>query len=248
MFTKSAQFYDALYHFKDYAEASRRLVEIIQQYNPNARTLLDVACGTGKHVEHLRKWYQVEGLDLSPELLQIARKRCPEIVFHSGNMLDFKVKHNFDVVTCLFSSVAYVKTPENLRIAIANMASHLEPGGILVVEPWFSPANYWTGTITANFVDHPELKIAWMYTSDPPIDSLCIVDIYYLVGTPDGVHQFKERHELGLFSHANYLSAFRKASLDVHYDPKGLFKRGLYWGIRSGSSRSSTASNGVGTM
>src|SRR5438477_10612535 len=145
MFTKSAQFYDTLYHFKDYADASRRLQQLIQQGNPNAQTLLDVACGTGRHVEHLQQYYQVEGLDINPELLQIARKRCPGVTFHRANMLDFKLKHMFDVVICLFSSVAYVKTVDNLNTAVANMASHLEPGGILAIEPWFSPENYWTG-------------------------------------------------------------------------------------------------------
>jgi len=233
MFTKSAQFYDALYHFKDYADASKRLHEIIQEHNPNARTLLDVACGTGKHAEYLREYYEVEGLDLNPELLEIAHKRCPEIRFHSGNMLDFKLDHMFDVVTCLFSSVAYVKTVANLNMAVANMASHLQPRGVLFVEPWFSPENYWTGTITTNFVDEPALKIAWMYTSDAPKDRIVALDIHYLVGTPEAVHQLNERHELGLFTHEEYLSAFRKADLNVHHDPEGLFKRGLYWGVRN---------------
>lgn len=233
MFTKSARFYDALYHFKDYANASGRLQRLIQQCNPRAKSLLDVACGTGRHIEHLQEYYQVEGLDLNSELLEIARKRCPEVSFHTANMLDFKLGHMFDVVTCLFSSIAYVKTPENLNKAVANMAAHLRPGGTLIIEPWFSPENYWTGTITANFVDEPTLKIAWMYTSDPPKDRIATLDIHYLVGTPDGVSGFRERHELGLFNHDQYLSAFRKVGLDVHHDPEGLFKRGLYWGCRS---------------
>jgi Methylase involved in ubiquinone/menaquinone biosynthesis len=235
MFTKSARFYDALYHFKDYAKAARQLHQLIQRDKPGARTLLDVACATGKHLEYLREYYDVEGLDLNPELLEIARKRCPEIPFHSGNMLDFKLGYEFDVVTCLFSSIAYVKTVENLNKAVANMASHLEPGGMLIIEPFLWPENYWTGTITANFVDQPQLKIAWMYTSEPPKDRIAAVDIHYLVGTPEGVDQFNELHEFGLFTHHEYLSAFRKAGMDVHHDPESLFKRGVYWGVMSKS-------------
>ena len=239
MFRKSAQFYDALYHFKDYADASKRLHQLIQQRNRNARTLLDIACGTGRHIENLQQYYHVEGLDINPELLQIARGRCPGVAFHHANMLDFKLDRMFDVVTCLFSSVAYVKTVENLNKAVMNMATHLQPRGILVIEPWFSPENYWTGTITANFVDQPSLKIAWMYTSDPPKGRIATLDIRYLVGTPRGVDQFDERHEFGLFTHDEYLSAFRKAGFDVYHDPEGLFNRGLYCGIRTGSARPS---------
>jgi dTDP-3-amino-3,4,6-trideoxy-alpha-D-glucopyranose N,N-dimethyltransferase len=69
MYTKSAQFYDALYHFKGYADASKRLHQLIQQRNRNARTLLDIACGTGRHIENLPQFYHVEGLDINPELL-----------------------------------------------------------------------------------------------------------------------------------------------------------------------------------
>lgn len=230
MFTKSAKFYDALYHFKDYDAASKQLYALIQQYNPDAKTLLDVGCGTGKHIEYLREYYQVEGLDLDENLLNIACERCPEVTFHQGNMVDFNLGYTFDVITCLFSAIAYVKTIEYLEQAIACMTRHLTPGGIMVVEPWISPEKYWKNKIVANYVDEPELKISWMYTHE--IEGLVsIFDINYLVGTPQGVEYFTERHEMGLFTQEQYLEAFRKAGLKVDYDPQGLFGRGMYLAI-----------------
>jgi len=77
MFARSAQFYDALYHFKDYAAAAGQLHTLVQETCPGATTLLDVACGTGKHLEYLRAYYRVEGLDLNAKVLEIARKRLP---------------------------------------------------------------------------------------------------------------------------------------------------------------------------
>ncbi len=232
MYTRSAKFYDALHHFKDYVAASKQLHTLLQQHHPTAKTLLDVACGTGKHLEYLRDYYQVEGLDLNPDMLKIARQRCPGVPFHQANMVDFRLNHNFDVVICLFSSIAYVKTLENMRRTVANMTRHLRPGGMIIIEPWFSPESYWTGTITANFVDEPQLKIAWMYTSEVE-DRVSVLDIHYLVGTPKGVDYFDERHELGLFTHEEYLEALRRADLHVHYDPKGLFGRGMYLGLNN---------------
>lgn len=229
IYTKSARFYDALYHFKDYASACSHLHILIQQRNPDARTLLDVGCGTGKHVEHLRAHYQVEGLDLSEDMLAIAREKCPGISFHQGDMVDFRLDRTFDVVACLFSSIGYVKTVERMEHAIANMARHLRPGGVLVVEPWFSPEQYWVGRITANFVDQPEIKIAWMYTSEVE-GKIAIYDINYLVGEPQGVTYFTERHEFGLFTPEEYLTAFQNAGLQVTYNQEGLFGRGIYVG------------------
>lgn len=230
MYTKSAQIYDALYHFKDYTTASKKLHVLLQRHNPYAQSLLDVACGTGKHLKYLRDYYHAEGLDLNPDMLEIARERCPEVPFHEANMVDFRLDHDFDVITCLFSSIAYVKTVENLEQTISNMAQHLRPGGVLIIEPWFTPKSYWTGTITANYVDKPELKIVWMYTSEVE-GRVAILDINYLVGTPQTVDHFAERHEIGLYTYEEYLRAFHKAELEVRYDPEGLFGRGMYLGI-----------------
>jgi SAM-dependent methyltransferase len=235
MFTKSARFYDSLYGFKNYAAASARLAEMIRARVPGARSLLDVGCGTGRHVELLASEFEVAGADLSPELLAVARERCPGVPFHEADMADFDLGRRFDVVTCLFSAIAYVKTEARMRQAVASFARHLEPGGLVVIEPWFPPERYWTGTITANFVNEPDLKVAWMYTSEREQD-VSVLDIHYMVGTPDGVHEFTELHELGLFTHEAHVDALRAAGLrDIEHDPRGLFDRGLYLARSAGA-------------
>src|SRR5207247_2040583 len=75
VFTRSARFYDAIYSFKDYGKEAARIDALIRERRPNARTLLDVACGTGLHLKHLSERYEVEGLDLDPELLKLASDR-----------------------------------------------------------------------------------------------------------------------------------------------------------------------------
>jgi ubiquinone/menaquinone biosynthesis C-methylase UbiE len=232
MYNKSARYYDAIYHFRDYPAQSRQLLELIHEYNPNAKTLLDVACGTGKHLEFLREHYKVEGLDINPELLEIACRRSPGVTFHQENMVDFSLGTAFDVITCLFSSIGYVKILENMEKAVACMNRHLRPGGMLLIEPWFSPETYWVGKITANFVDQPDLKICWMYKSERE-DRVSVSEINFLVGMSQGIEYFTERHEQGLFTHDEYLDAFRKVGLEVHYDPIGLSKRGSYVGLKN---------------
>lgn len=233
MFTKSALHYDALYAFKDYEGAARAITAFVNDKAPGARTLLDVACGTGKHVETLRNDFEAEGLDLNADLLEIARSRCPGVRFHQADMTGFDLGRKFDVVTCLFSSIAYVKTLDRLDSAIAAMARALSPGGLLLVEPWFTPESYWVGNLVSNHVDQPELKISWMYLSERR-DRLSVLDIFYQVGTPKGVRQFRETHELGLFTAGEYENAFRSAGLEPAHDPDGFFGRGLYWARAGG--------------
>lgn len=231
MFTKTAAYYDALYHFKDYEKACDALHDLVQRYAPQAKNLLDVACGTGKHLEFLQRHYACSGLDLNSELLAVAHKRCPTLPLHQGDMTDFKLSETFDVVVCLFSSIGYVQTLENLRKAVACFTRHLNPGGLLVIEPWITPENYWVDKITANYVDQPDLKIAWMYTSQlRGLTSL--FDISYLVGTTEGVSNFTESHVMGLWTDKEYREAIESAGVTVHYDAQGLFGRGMYYGTK----------------
>jgi ubiquinone/menaquinone biosynthesis C-methylase UbiE len=227
MFTRSAAFYDQLYGFVDYDAAVRQIEAILDKEAPNAKSLLDVGCGTGRHMELLRERYRVEGLDINPVLLESARRRLPGIDLHEADMTDFSLTRRFDVVTCLFSAIAYVRTEENLRAATAAMRRHLTPGGVMLVEPWFTPESYWTGTITSNRVDTDDLKIAWMYTSERE-GSLSVLDIHYLVGRPGEMEHFSERQELGLFTLEQHLDAFRAAGLEARFEPDGPFGRGMY--------------------
>jgi SAM-dependent methyltransferase len=232
MFEQSAALYDAYYGFLDYVTAAAELRALIRQLHPGATSLLDVACGTGKYLEHLRGDYRVEGLDLLPGFLEIARQRCPGVPFHQGDMADFRLGHRFDVVTCLFCSIGHMKTVEDVERAVACMARHLESRGLLIVEPWISPEKCWTNRVTADFTDLPDLKIVRMYTHEIE-GRASVFDINYLVGTPQGVRHFTEREELGLFTHEEYTRAFEKAGLAVAHHDRGLFPKhnyGLYVG------------------
>lgn len=230
MFSQTAQYYDKIYSFKDYQAEAQAIVVLVQEHlRSGGNRLLDVACGTGKHVEHLKQHFEIEGLDISEELLVLARKRCPGVPFHQGDMIDFQLGKRFDVVTCLFSSIGYVGTVENLGRSIACMARHLLPGGLLLVEPWFTPEAWRPGTVHALFIDEPELKIARINASFAR-GRLSYFDLHYLIGTPEGTEHAVERHELGLFEQDEMLAAFQAAGLDVRYDEEGLTGRGLYVG------------------
>src|SRR5690348_15716541 len=122
MFVQTQRLYDAIYSWKDYAAEARRLKALLAgQQASGRRTLLDIACGTGGHIPYLRDDFAYEGLDLDAKMLALARERFPDIPFHQGDMLNFDLGREFDVVTCLFSSIAYVKSAKKLGQAIATM-------------------------------------------------------------------------------------------------------------------------------
>jgi SAM-dependent methyltransferase len=231
MFTKSAAFYDAIYtaRGKDYAAEAAWLRAAYRNVAASSGRLLDVACGTGRHLSQLRNEFAVEGLDAEPAMIAIARERLPGVPLHVARMQDFSVEGRFAIVQCLFSSIGYVADEAELFATVARFANVVERGGLLVVEPWFSPAEWAEHQLDAIFVDTPELKIARLSRPER-YGSTSVLRFEYLVGEPTGISAFSESHALQLFTDTQYRSAFERAGLSVRFERSDLFARGLYVG------------------
>ncbi|TMF13297.1 MAG: class I SAM-dependent methyltransferase, partial [Chloroflexi bacterium] len=134
MYARSARIYDLLYtgtRIKDYATEADVLHALIQRVHPGARTLLDVACGTGAHLACLRERYDVAGTDVSPEMLAVARERLgDDVPLEVADMRTLHLGRRFDAVTCLFSSIGYVLDSDGLRQTMRRFADHLNVGGV----------------------------------------------------------------------------------------------------------------------
>ncbi len=106
MFDQAPDLYDLFYSWKDYRGEAEKLRDIVRRSRPDAESLLDVACGTGAHLEHLRDWFRVEGLDADPSLLAVAPNRLPDVPLHEAEMRHFELGRQVDAITCLFKWVA----------------------------------------------------------------------------------------------------------------------------------------------
>ncbi len=229
MFGDSSRWYDHIYAHLDYAGHAAALEEIIAQRGTSGgRHLLDIACGTGRHLECFRAHFEVEGLDLNPELLALANKRLRDVPLHEADFCRFDLNKQFDVITNLFSSIGYVKTRGDLDAAIGCVARHLESGGVALIEPWFRKEKYHAPRVHMVLVDEPNLKICRMNRSEVDGD-LSIIDFHYLVATPDeGTRHFRERHELRMFEIEDFATAAQVAGLSHDYIETERFNRGLH--------------------
>ena len=227
MFSKSAQWYDLLYGFKDYHKEADKIVAILSKIHPKAKSILDVACGTAEHARYLSNHYKVDGIDLNDDFIAIAKKKNPKGHYFCADMIDFDVNSRYDCILCLFSSIGYVKTIENVEKALSSFKKHLNPNGFVLIEPWFGFKGWKPGTVHMLTAESNDRKICRMNMSEQE-GSLSILNFHYLVGTSEGIKHYTERHELGLFSIEDMLGAFKRSGLKVKFDENGISGRGMY--------------------
>jgi SAM-dependent methyltransferase len=230
--TGSVAYYDKIYasQGKDYRKEAEYLVELMRPRGIGRRaSLLDVACGTGGHLLYLRKNFDVEGVDVSLDFIKIARLRLPKTKFFVGDMRTFATGKEYNVVTCLFSSIGFMDTLGKLQTAIRNMAKHVKKGGLLIIEPWFSPGQMENGRVSVTVVEEDKVKLVRMNTIKVEGNHSSF-DFHYLVGTSSGTEHFVEKHRLGLYTQEEMSEAFQKCGLSVEYEEKGPTGRGLYMG------------------
>ena len=232
MFTLSSKYYDALYRAlgKDYETEATQLTTILRERGiARGAELLDVACGTGGHLQYLRGEFACEGADIDRNMLTIAAQRCPDIPLTPADMISFNLGKKFDAIVCLFGSIGYVPSTMRLNQTLLTFVRHLKPGGIVAIEPWLTPEQWEGGTLSALYVDEPDLKVARMNVSRRD-GNVSIINFHYMVGSQDGIRSFTEPHRLALFTGDQYRAAMEVARLRVEFLPQGLSTRGLYIG------------------
>jgi SAM-dependent methyltransferase len=236
-YSRSARVYDLLYTsgVKDFAADVDAVHRLITERNPNARTLLDVACGTGIHLAALRTWYEVSGVDASPDMLAVARARLGDAAHLTrGDMVSFDLARTFDAVTCLFSSIGYLPNDTEVRRAFAQMARHLEPGGVLVVDGWIRP-DAWTD----GFRDPPRQADDGTTTvvrvgRSTRSGRITTIEMHHLVRNSDGIEHFVEVHETLVTPTADYVAAAEAAGLAVAVVPDFMPGRDRIVGVKPG--------------
>ena len=145
---KHAEFYDLFYKDKPYRDEAKYVADLIQRRYPDARTVLDLGCGTGlRCLEMARHGYKVTGLDQSPAMLAAARrnlsmaKDIPNgiVDFFVGDITKYLSPHPYDAVISLFHVFSYLTTEELLREAVVCSFSNLRPGGVFIFDYWHGP-------------------------------------------------------------------------------------------------------------
>lgn len=140
-----SQYYDLLNSNKDYKAEVDFVNTLIRENSINVKTLLDMGCGTGAHAEiFCDKGYKVHGIDLSKEMLKIAKTRQKgkeeNLTFSHSSIQDLNLNKKFDAIISLFHVMSYQNSNNELIKAFEVAKDHLKKGGIFIFDFWYGPA------------------------------------------------------------------------------------------------------------
>ena len=137
IYKKFASFYDKLCSDKFYKDYANFIKKIIEQKKIKNVRILDIACGTGRLIEKVKligKNIEIEGVEISKEMLSFAKRRNKKIKFYNQEFVKFYTGGKYNVITCTFDSINYIINKRDLYKTIKNIHRHLDSGGFFIFD------------------------------------------------------------------------------------------------------------------
>lgn len=160
LYDQLAPLYDKLYSYKDYSGEVSFLATLHK--NKHAK-VLDLACGTGRHIQHMAKQgWRITGVDSGAGAVATAKKITPGAEFYVADMVDFvcESKKQYNLVTCLFSSVQYITNPNRLTELFKSVYQCLASDGVFVFDLRYAKEHWQDGHIVYSSYKDSDVQIS----------------------------------------------------------------------------------------
>ena len=192
-FSIVAPFYDLLMSAVPYRRWVDYVEEMLARLRLRPELTLDLACGTGKVGEELRRrGYETVGADIAEPMVRVAKRheRMPVCVM-DARWLGFRPV--FDLVVCLYDSLNYITDSAAFRQALASVHAVLRPGGAFIFDLNTRRALALNLFTQDNLDSLGPLRYDWRSSYDPET-KLCTVDMWYEWDDGHEVRQLREVH------------------------------------------------------
>lgn len=135
-----AHIYDTLMEDVNYEEWADYIDQLIREHSPDARNLLELACGTGTVSLLLDELdiYTITSTDASPAMIEKAKikaaKRDSSVTFKTMDFLNIDLREKFDVVFMVFDSLNYLQSEKEILELHNQVSRVIKPGGFFIYD------------------------------------------------------------------------------------------------------------------
>ena len=194
-----AKMYDALMDDVNYQEWADYIDTMLQKNGCPGKRLLDLGCGTGNiSIPLAQKGYQVTGVDLSAEMLDIARSKSEAaglvIDWQQQDLTELQLLDDagaepvFDAIIATFDVFNHLTSPEDLQMLFHSLNPFLADEGILMfdVQTPYKLQEYLGNHIFTLHRD--DIEYIWENHFDEE-SQICTMDITFFVRQENGLYQ-----------------------------------------------------------
>lgn len=170
-----AEVYDEVMSQVDYEAWADFIHEIIVVHHPEAKTILELACGTGGLTLELAKMngFEITATDKSPQMVAKAKEKTATsksaITFTEADFLNIQLNKQFDVIFSVFDSVNYLRSEQNILKMLEQVRSVMKPNALYIFD-FTTPLN---SLEAINFLNNREgtTQSGWHYSRKSTYDS-----------------------------------------------------------------------------
>lgn len=225
MYEHFAKIYDEFTSVMDYNIWKNIALTDIKKYNPNAKTLLDLGCGTGKLLHILTTQTDLEccGIDISKEMIAKIREKYGDMInVQCHDIRDFDISQQFDVMVALFDTVNHFMSLYDLDRHLKTVSRHLNNNGIYIFDVIDDEQFYLLFPDGEVYLDNrPDMTLIWEYI--PSGDEIYeygkreIFATYFIKEKKEKNiwHKYEERYIKFVYSHEQILTLAKKHGLNI---------------------------------
>lgn len=183
-------------------------------------SLLELGVGGGSNLSHLTAHYDATAVDLSEAMLDHSRRLNPGVEHLLGDMRSVRLGRTFDAVL-IHDALDHLTTERDLRRTFATAAAHLEPGGLLVIAPYWYRDGFRPPYVEHTTRADARCEVTYVeYTWDPnPRDTKIEAVFSYFIRRGGSLVVERDRLEFGIFPMRTWLGLLREAGFTVERDP-----------------------------
>lgn len=203
---------------EEYVEEAEFLTDMIKSYmSYSPKTMLHLGCGGGHIDMTFKKHFRVTGVDISENMLDLARKLNPENNYITGDMRDIRLEEKFDIVL-LYDGINYMMNKNDLKAAFETAYNNLNDDGILLTVVEETPGAFQQNKTKVQHRADGDIELTYIenwYDPDPD-DSTYETTFIYLIRKNKKLSVELDCHICGIFE----LEVWERLLKEVGFTPK----------------------------